>query len=304
MKNLRFMGMVLALVVGHWGNAEEKAAQPVKVLILSGQNNHHWQRTTGLLEEILKPCPLFETRTLFSPASGAAASAWMDWDPHFDQYDVILNNYYGDNWPESVRSGFIEYVRHGGTVLNIHAANNAFNGWNEYEQMVGLLWRSHSDGWGMRLNDQDEKLMLPPGEGPGAGHGGLHDWVIQTRDADNPIFMGLPARWLHAHDELYHGQRGPARNINLLATAYSSRESGGTGFHEPQIWWIPFGQGKVLTFLPGHIWPGQRDDSAFRCVGFQTVLIRSLEWLATGQVTYPVPDDFPTSESTSVRAPQ
>lgn len=84
--------------------------------------------------------------------------------------------------------------------------------------------------------------------------------------------------------------------MNVLATAWSDTKLGGTGRHEPMVWWTEFGEGKILTFLPGYLWEGQMDDRAFRCVGFRTLLQRSAEWLATGEVTLPVPENFPTAE--------
>jgi hypothetical protein len=90
--------------------------------------------------------------------------------------------------------------------------------------------------------------------------------------------------------------------MNILASAYSSPESGGTGEHEPVIWWIPYGEGKVLTFLPGHLWGGQEDETALHCVGLRTLLQRSTEWLATGDVTLPIPDDFPGPDRVSIKA--
>jgi hypothetical protein len=110
----------------------------------------------------------------------------------------------------------------------------------------------------------------------------------------------MPPSWMHAHDELYHGQRGPAEQLHLLASAYSSPATGGTGQHEPMLWWVPFERGRVLTFLPGHLWTGQKDTRAFRCVGFRCLLQRCCEWLATGDVEIPVPDPFPTANETVV----
>ena len=66
------------------------------------------------------------------------------------------------------------------------------------------------------------------------------------------------------------------------------------------VWWRQFGEGKAMTFLPGHLWGGQEDDRALRCVGFRTLLQRSVEWLATGEVTLPVPENFPTAEQAVV----
>ncbi|MEM7011082.1 MAG: hypothetical protein AAF585_06315, partial [Verrucomicrobiota bacterium] len=66
------------------------------------------------------------------------------------------------------------------------------------------------------LSENGELVKHPPGEDLGAGHGEKHDWQIQTRDSDHPIMQGIPERWLHPFDELYHGQRGPAENMNVL----------------------------------------------------------------------------------------
>ena len=60
-------------------------------------------------------------------------------------------------------------------------------------------------------------------------------------------------------------------------------------------WVIPYGKGRVYTTMLGHLWK-DGPDTAMRCVGFQTLLIRGCEWAATGKVTtYPIPKDFPTA---------
>jgi type 1 glutamine amidotransferase len=99
---------------------------------------------------------------------------------------------------------------------------------------------------------------------------------------------------MHAQDELYHGQRGPAENMHLLASAWSAKEKGGTGAHEPMLWVIPYGKGKVVTNVMGH-----ENGKSLQCVGFVTLLDRSCEWLATGKVTTPVPAEFPTADKSS-----
>ena len=101
----------------------------------------------------------------------------------------------------------------------------------------------------------------------------------------------MPAEWTHAKDELYHGQRGPAAHMEILATAYSAKNRGGTATHEPMIWVIPYGKGRVFTTVMGHVMGD--DTEAIRCVGFQTLVSRGAEWAATGRVTIPIPDDFP-----------
>ena len=286
------LSSLLALVAG--------AASP-SVLLITGQNNHDWMRTTTVLQDILHSARQADVTVSLTPPKGADSAAWDAWRPDFAAYDVVLLNYNGEMWPEQVRADFEAYVAGGGAVLVQHAANNPFGGWEAFESMVGLLWRGPNAGYGAYIDSAGTVARVPPGEGRGAGHGRLHDWQIMTRDAEHPVMKGLPPLWMHPHDELYHGQRGPAANMNILATAWSDPEHGGTGEHELMVWWIPFGEGKVLTLLPGHLWGGQDDDRALRCAGFQTLLLRSVEWLATGEVNTPAPDDFPTAETISVR---
>jgi type 1 glutamine amidotransferase len=165
--------------------------------------------------------------------------------------------------------------------------------------MVGLLWRGKESGYSLYLDESGQVVRERPGEGRGMGHGGQYDWVMTTRAPDHPITRGLPAQWMHAHDELYHGQRGPAENIHILLTAYSDPAPGrgGTGKNEPMVWWVPYGKGKVVVNLMGHV----GEFGCLQCSGFQTLLVRSCEWGATGQCTTPVPDDFPTATKTSLR---
>ncbi len=270
------------------------------VLILSGQNNHDWERTVVHLERTLNEVDRFTVDVTLSPAEESDQEAWDEWNPEFSTYDVILLDYNGELWPERVRTNFEEYVTGGGNVLVIHAANNPFPEWDAYESMVGILWRDKDAGYGAYWDEEQGLVRIDPGKDQGAGHGKLHDWRITTRAPDHPIMSGLPEVWLHPYDELYHGQRGPAEGMNILATAWSDTDSGGTGRHELMAWWIQFGEGKVITLLPGHLWREQEDDRAFRCVGFRTLIQRSAEWLGTGDVTLPVPENFPTADQAVV----
>ena len=82
--------------------------------------------------------------------------------------------------------------------------------------------------------------------------------------------------------------------MHLIATAFADKSKGGTGDHEPMIWWIPYGKGKVFTTVMGHA------EYSMKCVGFQSVVARGSEWSATGQVTLPIPEIFHTADKVSV----
>ncbi len=302
---LLFLAMLLATACQSATGDSTPPAQSEdtpKVLLLSGQNNHDWEETHRFLQEIIHEAGMFDLSISLTPPKGADATAWNDWQPGFADYDAVVIDYNGEMWPEAIRTSFESYVSGGGQVYVVHASNNPFPGWTAYEEMVGILWRGKDVGTRVYLDDAGEMVKHPPGEDLGAGHGKLHDWQVQVRDASHPIMKDIPEVWMHAHDELYHGQRGPAENMNILATAYADPEHGGSGQHELMMWWIQYGEGKVLTFLAGHHWPDQDNVNAFTCVGFRTMINRGLEWLTTGDVQSPVPENFPTADAVSLMA--
>ncbi|WP_373650492.1 ThuA domain-containing protein [Schlesneria sp. DSM 10557] len=269
-------------------NADDK----VRALIVDGQNNHDWRTTTPLLQACLEATGRFQVDVATAPPQGKPAAEWDAFRPQFDQYQVVISNYNGQSWPQPVQKSLEEFVAKGGGLVIVHAANNAFSDWPEYNKMIGLGWRGAEFGSRVTVGKDGKTLILPKGEGPGAGHGSQHDYTIVTRDRQHPVMLGIPAEWMHVKDELYHGQRGPAANMHILATAFSAGSTNGTEEHEPLIWWIPYGKGKVFTTLLGH------GDYSMKCVGFQTTFGRGAEWVATGKVTIPVPKNFPTATAT------
>lgn len=267
---------------------------PVRVLIVDGQNNHDWRRTTAALVGILRGSGRFAVTVSSTPEKNLPPEVWAGFTPAWDQFHVVVSNYNGELWPEPVRRGFEAFIAGGGGAVMVHAANNPFPDWPAFNQMIGLGWRRADYGDRITIDDgTGAQIRTPRGEGPGSGHGPSHEFVIDVRAPGHPIMAGLPRRWRHGRDQLSHGQRGPAAEMTVLDSAFSAVERGGTGQHEPVTWVIPFGQGRVVTTMLGHQWRDQADQAALDCVGFQTVFARSVEWAATRAVTLPVPPDFP-----------
>jgi type 1 glutamine amidotransferase len=268
------------------------AAEPIRVLIVDGQNNHDWRKTTPVLKACLEKTGRFQVDVVTSPGPDGKGDDWKAFRPPFSKYGAVLSNYNGQDWPAEVQRSLEDYVRAGGGLVIVHAANNAFTGWSEYNEMIGLGWRGADFGPRITVDKDGKILRTGVNEGPGAGHGSQHDFAVVIRDRQHPVTSGLPVEWMHVKDELYHGQRGPAKNLNILATAFSAKSTSGTDEHEPMVWWIPYGKGKVFTTVLGH------SDVAMKCVGFQTIVARGTEWVATGKVTQPVPTAFPTATMT------
>ncbi len=301
-KCFRPLFLAAAVLLGVVGLGISKSGDAkIRVLIIDGQNNHDWKGTTPFLKSQLEKSGKFTVSVATTPPRGANAQAWEVFKPDFSSCDVVLSNYNGPKWqPAEVRASFEKFLNEGGGLVNVHAANNAHNGWKEFEKATGLLWRGNKDGARVYLDEVGKVLRMEVGKGPGAGHGPQHEYVVKIREADHPITKGMPVDWLHTRDELYHGQRGPGEDMRILATAFSAKEKRGTGVHEPMLWWIPVGKGKAVTNVLGHVSKGKaQTDPAMKCVGFLTLVARSCEWVATGKVTIPVPDNFPTAEKTS-----
>ena len=298
-----FLAAVLLALTASAAFAQDK----IKVLIVDGQNNHDYKKMTPFMKEQLEKSGLFTVDVSTTPpkagkdekAAAEIKEAWAKWRPKFSDYKVVLSNYNGESWPAEVNTAFEAFVKEGGGFLVIHAANNAFSGWKEYDLMIGLGWRNAKYGDRVFYNEKDELTRAKAGDGPGAGHGAQHEFKIKVRDAEHPITKGMPAEWLHAQDELYQGQRGPAENMHILASAFADPKKGGTGAGEPMLWVIPYGKGKVVTNVMGH-----ENGKAVQCVGFNTLMLRSCEWLATGKTTVALPADFPTADKVSVIAPK
>jgi type 1 glutamine amidotransferase len=263
----------------------------LRVLIIDGQNNHEWKVTTPILKNILESSGRFTVDVATSPPAGADMRGF---EPKFADYDVVVSNYNGDPWSEATQKAFESYVKGGGGFVSVHAANNAFPEWPEYNRMIGLggwYGRTEKHGPYVYLDDRG-KVVRDTSAGAGGHHGPQHEFQIRARDTEHPIMRGLPPLWMHTKDELYDQLRGPAEDLHILATAYSSPEYEGTSRHEPMLMTLQYGNGRVFHTVLGHA------DYSMKCVGFVTTLQRGTEWAATGKVTIPVPDEFPTAKET------
>lgn len=265
--------------------------EKLRVLIIDGQNNHEWKATTPIIRKILESTGRFTVEVATSPPAGGDMSGFR---PKFADFDVVVSNYNGDRWSEAAEKNFEEYLSGGGGFVSVHAANNAFPDWPEYNRMIGLGgWYGRTEKHGPYVYvDDGGKVVRDTSEGAGGHHGPQHEFQIRTRDAEHPIMRGLPPLWMHTKDELYDQLRGPAEDLHILATAYSAPQYEGTNRHEPMLMTLEYGQGRVFHTVLGHA------DYSMNCMGFATTLQRGTEWAATGEVTIPVPKDFPTAQET------
>jgi type 1 glutamine amidotransferase len=272
--------------------APAPAAEKLKAIIVDGQNNHScWPKTTPMMKKYLEDTGLFTVDVVTHAPKGEDPN----FKPAFGNYAVVVSNFgHGAaSWPAETRTAFEDYMTKGGGFVAVHAADNSFPEWAAYNKMIGL------GGWGGRNEKSgpfvyytdDGKMVRDQAPGPGGSHGPQSPFAVVIRDAKHPITQSMPATWMHAKDELYDSLRGPAENMQVLATAFSPK----TNRHEPMIMTIDYGKGRVFHTPMGH------ETYSMECVGFINTLQRGTEWAATGKVTLPVASDFPKADASSSR---
>jgi type 1 glutamine amidotransferase len=292
----------------------------LKVLIVDGQNNHEvWPKSTIMMKQYLEETGLFEVdicRTKFTwraerektylSLAGVGETQDLkepktdpDFIPAFKNYDVVVSNFgwRAADWPEETQKALEKFMKKGGGFVSVHAADNSFPDWYEYNRMIGL------GGWGDR-NEKNGPYVYYTNEGvlvrdttPGSAgaHGPEHLIPITVRVATHPIMKGMPEVWMTTKDECYAKLRGSAENMTILATGKDMSGKAPTDRHEPILMVLDYGKGRVFHTTLGH------DDYSCEGVGFIISFIRGVEWAATGKVTIAIPDDFPTSENSTSR---
>ena len=293
MKRIALAVVSVALL---WVCDASALAAPIRALLIDGESGgtyHNWQLTTPILKKELEETGLFQVTVMTAPRFG---EDYTSFQPDFTYYQVIVSNLDSPDWPRNLRTQFELYISNGGGLVVVHAADNGFPAWPEYNLMIGVGgWRGRKETAGPHWFMEDGKPVSDSSPGSAGAHGNRLPFLVTTRLPLHPITKGLPAAWMHAPDELYANLRGPGKNMTVLATAHSDPKNKGTDRDEPVLMVITYGKGRIFHTAMGH------DPMALSCVGFLTTLQRGAEWAATGRVTQKVPVSFPTADTVSYR---
>lgn len=239
----------------------------LRVLILSGRNNHDWRTSTPFLRQILDDTGRFDVRVDEEP-SGITADS-------LSPYDLVILDYQGPRWGVQAEEALAGFVRGGKGLVVFHGASYAFSG-------LEVLGDQHA-GTGIREEPWTEYIKLTGGiwseKDPHTAHGRIHNFRVAFVDKDHPVTRGLGDDF-SLTDELYHDLR-MLPEAHVLATAFSAPETGGTGEAEPILWTLNYGQGRIFHTALGH------NLVAIRSEGFTNTFARGCEWAASGQVTLP-----------------
>jgi len=238
--------VILLLLARPWAGAA-----PLRVLLLTGANNHDWRATTPVLKAMLEDGALCAVDVETNVAAMKPAA--------FQGYDAVLSNFNtfglkapGAVWNPDMRAAFVAFIRAGHGLVVVHAGSSVFYDWPEFQQIAGATW------------------------GQATRHGKMHTNEVAIVAPDHPITAGLNA--FQTFDEYW--QNAPvAPGARVLATVTPQPEFGGTGQPEPMALATEFGAGRGFTLLLGH------DSRAMASAGFKQLLRRGTEWAASGKVS-------------------
>jgi type 1 glutamine amidotransferase len=233
-----------------------QAANKINVLLLSGSNNHDWQKTTPMLQSILDDNGLFDIVITEMPDT-------LDHEA-LKPFDVIVSNW--NNWPErncswseTTKKALLEFVENGGGYVFVHSASATNYDWPEYQELAGATW------------------------GENTKHGKIVPFRVHLTSLDHPVTKGMADFW--TTDELWVNMKDFG-TTNSLGEAFAPVSNNGSGEMEPVILQRKYGRGRSFFLVLGH------DEQAMKNLGFQTLLVRGLEWAATGRVTQEIPDEL------------
>lgn len=229
---------------------------PIKVLILTGQNNHEWQKTTATLQKMYKKIPLFEVSVTEKP------------DTLFYEglikFDVVVSNW--NNWPENdipwnkeQEVAFLKYIMEGGGFVFFHAGASSF-----YQSKI-----YHQIGIG-RWGDQ-------------TSHGVPTRAKVVRINQEHPITKGMNDFYIV--DEIWE-KTEVHPEAEVLAGLVAKDEGDGHSIKEDAVFINRIGKGRSFYTILGH------DERALFNTGLQTLLVRGTEWAAKGKVTTEAPQDL------------
>lgn len=232
----------------------QAAPGQIRVLLLTGANNHNWSETTASLKKVYATNPKFFVTVNESP--------WDMTPDSLTSCDVVFLNWntFGKDkreWSQTMKDAFIPWVKKGGNVVIFHAGGSIFYNWPEFMSLIGGTWEK------------------------GTFHPAQQEYAVKINNPDHPITKGL--KDFVTFDEPWQklSNRNPERKV--LATTTIPKEKtgktgGGSGEPEVMAMTTELEKGRCFNLVLGH------SGKSIENEGCTALILRGTEWAATGTV--------------------
>ena len=266
MKRILFFILICISTIPVFAITHKDSSSPkedlIKVLILSGKNNHEWQKTTPMLVRIFKESKRFTIT--FSDIPDTLTYSTLK------KFQLVISNW--NTWPDNKirmnsqwEGDFLRYVNEGGGVLSIHAGASSFYDWEPYHR-IGI------GRWGKETR-----------------HGPRTRGHIYNLDQGHPITMGMGSFYIMdeiwENTDIYPGSKA-------IGSLTAKDEKDGHLIDVSSIFVSQNGKGRCFFTTLGH------DERALLNSGLQTLLLRAGQWCAGKEVTIEIAGDLKNSAKT------
>ena len=223
----------------------------LRVLLLTGANNHNWQATTAALKEIFAESPKFFVTVNEKPWE-MKPSDLASCDLIFSNWNTFGKGKDAPEWSAEMKAAFMAWIKKGGGFVVMHSGGCLFYDWDEFQSLTGGAWEK------------------------GTFHPHMQNFTVNIADKEHPVTRGM--KDFETYDEPWQktGNRNPNRHV--LVSGVVSKENKGSGEPEPFAWVTEVGKGRCFNLVLGH------DIKALGNAGCRTLILRGAEWAATGVV--------------------
>jgi len=248
MRRLLCVVALIGVVAVSYCMATEGSGQParIKALLITGDDvsAHPWREISETTREILVGSGRFDVRVCEDPLILESQAA-------LKVYDVIVFTIYSQRVPVlsgQAQENLLSFVKDGKGFFVQHLATASFPKWEEFGRLCGRKW-----------------VMGTSGHGP---RGDIQAKVVAR---EHPITAGMSD--FTTNDELYAKLQGTGQ-VNVLVQA----DSDWSKATEPLVFTLDYGKGRTVHNAFGH------DRKALTNPSVQRIIVRGVEWAATGKV--------------------
>ncbi len=259
MKNRRiliWLSAALFILTLIWSCEINNNKSRVRILILSGRNNHEWGKTTPLLSEIYGKANSFSVSITERPDT---LNYYC-----LKEFDLVVSNW--NTWPDNEtrftpewESDFARFVNEGGGAVFIHAGASSFYGWDDYHKIGTGRW------------------------GKETSHGKSQKGLVCELKEDHPVTAGINDFYIT--DELWKKTDIHPDAISLASVSWTDDVTGEL-FKEKAVFTTRYGKGRSFYTILGH------DERAMLNSGFQTLLLRGSLWAAGSEEMTEIPAEL------------